>query len=99
MLSGLLTRARQITLMKLGVTDIVHKDEINTARLCEVVLKALDTPAEGDRPASILPPPHKVLPGIRATPVALAKDPGTCERRGPMERRCAEVYSPRVQHW
>lgn len=40
--SGLLTRARQIELGKLGVADIVHKDDCNTARLSEAVLKALD---------------------------------------------------------
>lgn len=44
-LSGMLTRARQIELMKLGVADIVHKDDINGARISEAILKALEKPA------------------------------------------------------
>jgi DNA-binding NtrC family response regulator len=43
-MSGLLTRARRIELMKLGVGDVVHKDDINVARVAEAVLKVLDTP-------------------------------------------------------
>ena len=43
--SGLLTRARHTELMKLGVADVVHKDDINAARLSEAILKVLDEPA------------------------------------------------------
>ena len=41
-LSGLLTRVRQIELKRLGVADIVHKDDIDAARLAEAILKVLD---------------------------------------------------------
>ena len=40
----MLTRARYIELMKLGVADVVHKDDVNTARLSEAVLKVLENP-------------------------------------------------------
>ena len=44
-MSGLLTRSRQTELMKLGVVDVVHKDDSNAVRLSEAILKALDLPA------------------------------------------------------
>ena len=44
-LSGLLTRARHVELMRLGVADVVHKDDINAARLSEAILKVLEGPA------------------------------------------------------
>ena len=44
-MSGLLTRVRQIELMRLGVADLIHKDDMNVARVTEAVLKVLDTPA------------------------------------------------------
>ncbi len=43
-MSGLLTRARQIELMRLGVADVIHKDDVNVARVTEAILKVLDTP-------------------------------------------------------
>ena len=43
-LSGMLTRARRIELLRLGVADVVHKDDINVARLSEAVLKVLEGP-------------------------------------------------------
>jgi DNA-binding NtrC family response regulator len=43
-MSGLLTRARQIELRRLGVADVIHKDDMNVARVTEAVLKMLDTP-------------------------------------------------------
>jgi len=45
-MSGLLTRARQIELLKMGFADVVHKDDINVARLLEAVLKVLEAPAK-----------------------------------------------------
>ena len=38
-LSGMLTRSRHIELLKLGVADVVHKDDINVARISEAALK------------------------------------------------------------
>ena len=43
-MSGLLTRARQIELLKLGVADVVHKDDIDAVRLSEAILKVLEAP-------------------------------------------------------
>lgn len=48
-MSGLLTRARQIELGRLGAADIVHKDDCNTTRLSESVLKALECGKTRDR--------------------------------------------------
>ena len=45
-MSGMLTRARRIELLKLGVADVVHKDDINVARLSEAALKVLGGPAD-----------------------------------------------------
>lgn len=39
--SGLLTRARQIELGKLGAGDVVHKDDRNAVRLTEAILKVM----------------------------------------------------------
>jgi DNA-binding NtrC family response regulator len=43
-MSGLLTRARNIELMKLGAGDVVHKDDINASRIAEAALKVLGAP-------------------------------------------------------
>jgi DNA-binding NarL/FixJ family response regulator len=43
-MSGLLTRARHIELLRLGVADVIHKDDINVARVSEAILKVLDVP-------------------------------------------------------
>ncbi len=43
-MSGLLTRARRIELMRLGVADVIHKDDLNVVRVTEAILKVLDTP-------------------------------------------------------
>lgn len=43
-LSGLLTRMRRNELMKLGVADVVHKDDINAVRLSEAILTVLEAP-------------------------------------------------------
>ena len=43
-MSGLLTRARHIELMRLGVADVIHKDDMNVARVTEAALKVLDQP-------------------------------------------------------
>ena len=43
-LSGLLTRSRLIELSRLGVADVVHKDDANAVRLAEAVLKVLESP-------------------------------------------------------
>ncbi len=40
--SGLLTRSRTIELARLGVADVIHKDDIDVARVAEAVLKVLD---------------------------------------------------------
>ncbi len=48
-MSGLLTRARQIELGRMGAADIVHKDDCNTGRLSEAVLKALESDTGRDR--------------------------------------------------
>lgn len=44
-ISGFLTRARLIELLRLGVADVVHKDDIDSARLAEAMLKVLEAPA------------------------------------------------------
>ena len=44
-MSGLLTRARHIELVKLGVADVIHKDERNAVRLAEAIIKVLSPPA------------------------------------------------------
>ena len=44
-MSGLLTRKRTIELLRLAVADVVHKDDIEAARLSEAILKVLKTPA------------------------------------------------------
>ncbi len=41
-MSGLLTRARQIELRRLGVADVIHKDDMNVARVTEAILKVLE---------------------------------------------------------
>ena len=43
-LSGLLTRARRIELQRLNVSDVVHKDDIDSTRISEAILKALNFP-------------------------------------------------------
>ena len=44
-MSGLLTRVRHIELAKLGVADVIHKDDRNSVRLAEAILKVLSPPA------------------------------------------------------
>jgi DNA-binding NtrC family response regulator len=46
-MSGLLTRARQIELRRLGVADVIHKDDMNVARVAEAILKVVDAPPAG----------------------------------------------------
>ena len=41
MISGLMTRIRRVELSRIGVADIVHKDDLNTSRLKEAVLLGL----------------------------------------------------------
>jgi DNA-binding NtrC family response regulator len=41
-ISGMLTRARHIELMRLGVGDVIHKDDIDVARVTVAILKVLD---------------------------------------------------------
>ena len=45
LISGLLTRGRLIELSRLGVADIIHKDDSNAVRLAEAVVKVLEWPA------------------------------------------------------
>ena len=52
-MSGLLTRTRQIELMRLGAADVVHKDDRNTARLSEAILKVLEKPDPSGSPSSL----------------------------------------------
>ncbi len=40
-ISGLVTRTRLVELNRLGVVDVIHKDDLNSSRLKEAVLKSL----------------------------------------------------------
>lgn len=51
-MSGLLTRNRHIELVRLGVADVVHKDDRNTARLSEAILRVFDACGSNDPSAS-----------------------------------------------
>ncbi len=51
-ISGLLTRTRHIELVRLGVADVVHKDDRNTARLAEAILKVFDASGPGEPSSS-----------------------------------------------
>jgi hypothetical protein len=46
--TGLLTRQRMVELRKLRVVDVIHKDDLDSTRLREAVLKIAD-PANNDR--------------------------------------------------
>jgi CheY-like chemotaxis protein len=52
-MSGLLTRTRQIELVRLGVADVVHKDDRDTARLSEAILRVFEVGGP-DEPSSDL---------------------------------------------
>ncbi len=49
-MSGLLTRVRQVELRKLGVADILHKDDIDAARVMQAILNVFETETGDGQP-------------------------------------------------
>lgn len=45
-MSGLLTRVRLVELRRLGVADVMHKDDIDASRIMEALLRVVD-PSDG----------------------------------------------------
>lgn len=46
-MSGLLTRVRLVELRRLGVADVIHKDDIDASRIMEAMLKVVESPDTG----------------------------------------------------